>query len=86
MFFVGILWGVFVVMFYYFEMGINGVCKWWLVRLLKDGEGMGKIVIKGMKKGWIIFSVNGYIVFEGSKKWGEEMGMRELVMGWVKRN
>ncbi|KAK4674765.1 hypothetical protein QC763_123480 [Podospora pseudopauciseta] len=82
----GILWGVLAVTFYYFETGINGACKWRLARLLKDGEGTGKIVIKGMKKGWIIPSVNGHTASEGSKKWGEETGMRELVMGWVRRN
>ncbi|KAK0665688.1 hypothetical protein QBC41DRAFT_282409 [Cercophora samala] len=82
----GLLWGVLAVTFYYFETGINGACKWRLAILLKDEEGAGRIDIREEKKGWIIPSVQGHTASEGSKKWGEETGMRELVMGWVKRN
>ncbi|KAK4196285.1 hypothetical protein QBC40DRAFT_313873, partial [Triangularia verruculosa] len=83
----GLLWGVVGVTFYYFETGIDGACKWRLARLLKEEEeGQGGIKIKPEKKGWIIPGVDGHTASDGSKKWGEETGMRELVLGWVRRN
>ncbi len=74
-----LIWTILPITFLYFEPGINGACKWKVESLLAD-EGVRLPPFNGVPS-----SVR-HSATPSTKQWAEKTGVKELVVGWEKRN